>query len=223
MWGPWILVNIHYCIITAHSDYSSGQKKVCIPLDAQRDIQKSQFFFTARCDYHSTIPSTTYRSYHLGPIEWCFKRCININLCIITATLLAVSHFDFQLLIHSENMNCFFKTKTQLILVVNTTAVIVLLKEESLKASQAGITKFLQKFEETGCLTRTPSSGHPSKATAEIKTILHALLRTIHSNDNMVFCTIGNRHFHPGGWRIQLGIMICDVTARVHSSTIFGY
>ena len=47
-----------------------------------------------------------------------------------------------------------------------------LLLEENVKASRVGIASFLKKFEETGCLTRRPGSGRPSKATAEIKEIV---------------------------------------------------
>ena len=52
-----------------------------------------------------------------------------------------------------------------------------LLKEESLNASRVGIAFFLKKFEETRCITRTPGSGRPSKATAEIKAIVEQRMR----------------------------------------------
>ena len=52
-----------------------------------------------------------------------------------------------------------------------------LLLEENIKASRVGIASFLKKFEETGCLTRRPGSGRPSKATAEIKEIMEQQMR----------------------------------------------
>ena len=52
-----------------------------------------------------------------------------------------------------------------------------LLLEENVKASRVGIASFLKKFEETGCLTRRPGSGRPSKATAEIKEIVEQQMR----------------------------------------------
>ncbi len=52
-----------------------------------------------------------------------------------------------------------------------------LLREEKLKASRVGIAKLIRKFEETGCVTRLPGSGRPSKITAEIKAIVDEKMR----------------------------------------------
>ena len=49
--------------------------------------------------------------------------------------------------------------------------------EENLKASCVGITKFLKKYKETGCIGRRSGSGRPSKITAEIKTIVNEQMR----------------------------------------------
>ena len=47
-----------------------------------------------------------------------------------------------------------------------------ILKEESLNASRVGIALFLKKLKETRFIIRTLGLGHPSKASAEIKTIV---------------------------------------------------
>ena len=52
-----------------------------------------------------------------------------------------------------------------------------LLREESLSASRQGVLLFLKKFEETKSITRTPGSGRPSKATAEIKALVEQQMR----------------------------------------------
>lgn len=52
-----------------------------------------------------------------------------------------------------------------------------LMGEESLKASKRGVVKFIKKFEETNCITRTPGSGRPSKVTADIKAIVEERMR----------------------------------------------
>ena len=44
-----------------------------------------------------------------------------------------------------------------------------LLREEGVKISCVGISKFLTKFEETGSIGRSIGSGRPSKITAETK------------------------------------------------------
>ena len=46
------------------------------------------------------------------------------------------------------------------------------LREEKLKNSRVGIAKFITKYEETGCISRLPGSGRPSKITAEIKAVV---------------------------------------------------
>ena len=55
-----------------------------------------------------------------------------------------------------------------------------LLREESLAASRSGVDRFLKKFEETKCISRTPGSGRPTKATAEIKAIIE---QKMHEDD----------------------------------------
>ena len=55
-----------------------------------------------------------------------------------------------------------------------------LLREESLAASRSGVDRFLKKFEETECISRTPGSGRPTKAMAEIKAIVE---QKMHEDD----------------------------------------
>ena len=52
-----------------------------------------------------------------------------------------------------------------------------LLREEKLDASRVGIAKFLKKVKATGSISRTPSSGRPSKITGEMKEIVEAKMR----------------------------------------------
>ena len=52
-----------------------------------------------------------------------------------------------------------------------------LLLEENLRASRVGISKFLKKFRETGCIQRRSGSGRPSKISAEIKEIVEEQMR----------------------------------------------
>ncbi len=49
-----------------------------------------------------------------------------------------------------------------------------LIREEKLIASRVGVAKFLKKYDETGCIARTPGSGRPSKVTEEIKAVVDA-------------------------------------------------
>ena len=44
-----------------------------------------------------------------------------------------------------------------------------LLREEKLITSRVGVAKFLRKYKETGCISRTTGSGRPSKITEETK------------------------------------------------------
>ena len=55
--------------------------------------------------------------------------------------------------------------------------IVKLLREETIQASRAGVADFLKKFKETGCITRSPGSGRPSKVTAEIKAIVEQKMR----------------------------------------------
>ena len=43
---------------------------------------------------------------------------------------------------------------------------------EGVEVSRVGVAKFLAKFKETGCISRTPGSGRPLKLTGEIKTVV---------------------------------------------------
>ena len=52
-----------------------------------------------------------------------------------------------------------------------------LLLEENLRVSRVGISKFLKKFRETGCIQRRSGSGRPSKISAEIKEIVEEQMR----------------------------------------------
>lgn len=45
-------------------------------------------------------------------------------------------------------------------------------REENLQASQVGIAKFVKKYEQTGSISRSPGSGHPSRITAEVREAL---------------------------------------------------
>ena len=52
-----------------------------------------------------------------------------------------------------------------------------LLREEGVKVSCVGISKFLAKFEETGLVGRRIGSGRPSKITAEMKKLVEDQMR----------------------------------------------
>ena len=52
-----------------------------------------------------------------------------------------------------------------------------LLLQENLRASRVEVSKFLEKFRETGCIQRRPGSGLPSKTSAEIKEIVEEQMR----------------------------------------------
>ena len=47
-----------------------------------------------------------------------------------------------------------------------------LLAEEGCKTSRVGVSKFLDRFQETGCIGRRIGSGHVSKISAEIKALV---------------------------------------------------
>ena len=61
-----------------------------------------------------------------------------------------------------------------------------LLKQEKINTTCAGIAKFINKFERTGLIARTPGSGRPNKITEEMRAMkeddkttaiqLHALM-----------------------------------------------
>ena len=51
------------------------------------------------------------------------------------------------------------------------------LEEEGLYASKVGIYKFLKKFLESGCITRSVGSGRPSKITMEVKRVVEAQMQ----------------------------------------------
>ena len=46
------------------------------------------------------------------------------------------------------------------------------LREERLSCTRVGVAKFLQRFKESGSLSRRPGSGRPSRVTAEIRQIV---------------------------------------------------
>ena len=52
-----------------------------------------------------------------------------------------------------------------------------ILQEEGILVSRFGIHKFLQRFEESGCLMRKPGSGRPSKITMEVKRLVEEQMR----------------------------------------------
>ena len=52
------------------------------------------------------------------------------------------------------------------------------LKQEGIKATRRGITKFLAKFIESGSVARKPGSGRPSKVTAAVRKIIDETMRT---------------------------------------------
>lgn len=47
-----------------------------------------------------------------------------------------------------------------------------LLWEEGMQASRQGIDKFIRQYRQTGTIARKLGSGHPSKVTAEMKTLV---------------------------------------------------
>ena len=51
------------------------------------------------------------------------------------------------------------------------------LEEEGLYARRVGIYKFLKKFLESGCITRSVGSGRPSKITMEVKRVVKAQMQ----------------------------------------------
>ena len=62
-----------------------------------------------------------------------------------------------------------------------------LLKAEKLQASRVGIAKFINRYEETGCITRLPGSGRPSKITAEVKAVVD---ERMHEDDETTACQL---------------------------------
>ena len=52
-----------------------------------------------------------------------------------------------------------------------------ILEKEGLKSTRIGIYKLLERFNNTGCITRQPGSGRPSKVTEEIKKIVEEQMR----------------------------------------------
>ena len=52
-----------------------------------------------------------------------------------------------------------------------------LLKEEKIDTTRVGIAKFIDKFERTGSIARTPGSGRPTKMTEEMKAIVEERMR----------------------------------------------
>ena len=52
-----------------------------------------------------------------------------------------------------------------------------ILEKEGLKSTRTGIYKLLERFNNTGCITRQPGSGRPSKVTEEIKKIVEEQMR----------------------------------------------
>lgn len=51
------------------------------------------------------------------------------------------------------------------------------LNEERLTATRQGIRKFLNKFEKTGTIARSPGSGRPSSITADVKALVEQQMR----------------------------------------------
>ena len=52
-----------------------------------------------------------------------------------------------------------------------------MLKEEKIDTTRVGIAKFIDKFERTGSIARTPGSGRPTKMTEEMKAIVEERMR----------------------------------------------
>ena len=75
-----------------------------------------------------------------------------------------------------------------------------LLQEEKISASRYGIAKFIKKFEETGCITRVPGSGRPSKITAELKAVVDETMR---KDDETTACQL-HAMLVARGYRIAL-------------------
>ena len=57
-------------------------------------------------------------------------------------------------------------------MLVETSTIQRLLKEEGLNASVSGILKFLKKYRKSGTIGRAPGSGRPSKITPEMLAIV---------------------------------------------------
>ena len=53
----------------------------------------------------------------------------------------------------------------------------ILKEEEKLPVTRVGVHEFLRRFDQSGCLSRFPGSGRPSKITTEIKQIVEAQMR----------------------------------------------
>ena len=53
----------------------------------------------------------------------------------------------------------------------------MLKEEEKIDTTRVGIAKFIDKFERTGSITRTPGSGRPTKITEEMKAIVEERMR----------------------------------------------
>ena len=53
----------------------------------------------------------------------------------------------------------------------------ILVQEEKLPVTRAGVHDFLKRFEAYGCLLRKPGPGHPTKITIEVKRIVEAQMK----------------------------------------------
>ena len=53
----------------------------------------------------------------------------------------------------------------------------LLKKERTINTTRAGIAKFIQKFERTGSIARTPGSGRPTKISEEMRAIVEEQMR----------------------------------------------
>jgi len=79
-----------------------------------------------------------------------------------------------------------------------------LLREEKLIASRVGVAKFLRKYEETGCITRTTGSGRPSKITEEIKALVETKMR---KDDETTACQL-HAFLVDHGYRFSLRMIL---------------
>ena len=56
-------------------------------------------------------------------------------------------------------------------------SIVKVLKKEGISVSRFGVHKFLQHFDESGCLLRKPGSQRPSKLTLEVKRVVEDQMR----------------------------------------------
>jgi len=79
-----------------------------------------------------------------------------------------------------------------------------LLREEKLISSRVGVAKFLRKYEETGCITRTTGSGGHLKIMEEIKALVETKVR---EDDETTACQLQAFFIDHGYWFSLLTIL----------------